>query len=68
MSALLEIDDLRVSVPYDGALRQVIRRVDLSVNAGESVGLVGESGSGKSMTARTVLRLLPRGAQVDGPR
>jgi oligopeptide/dipeptide ABC transporter ATP-binding protein len=66
VSALLEIDDLRVSVPYDGALRQVIRRVDLSVNAGESVGLVGESGSGKSMTARTVLRLLPRGAQVEG--
>ena len=66
MSALLEIDDLRVSVPYDGGLRQVIRRVDLSVNAGESVGLVGESGSGKSMTARTVLRLLPRGAQVEG--
>ena len=66
MSALLEIDDLRVSVPYDGVLRQVIRRVNLSVNAGESVGLVGESGSGKSMTARTVLRLLPRGAQVEG--
>ena len=66
MSALLEIDDLQVSVPYDGALRQVIRRVNLSVNAGESVGLVGESGAGKSMTARTVLRLLPRGAQVEG--
>ena len=66
MSALLKVEDLRVSVPYDGVLRQVIRRVNLSVNAGESVGLVGESGSGKSMTARTVLRLLPRGAQVEG--
>jgi oligopeptide/dipeptide ABC transporter ATP-binding protein len=66
VSALLEVEGLRVSVPYDGALRQVIHRVDLSIDAGESVGLVGESGSGKSMTARTVLRLLPRGAQVEG--
>jgi oligopeptide/dipeptide ABC transporter ATP-binding protein len=66
VSALLEVENLRVSVPYDGVLRQVIRRVDLSINAGESVGLVGESGSGKSMTARTILRLLPPGAQVEG--
>lgn len=66
MSALLEVEDLRVSVPYDGGRRQVIRRVDMSIDAGESVGLVGESGSGKSMTARAVLRLLPRGAQVEG--
>jgi oligopeptide/dipeptide ABC transporter ATP-binding protein len=44
----------------------VIHRVDLSIDAAESVGLVGESGSGKSMTARTILRLLPRGAQVEG--
>jgi oligopeptide/dipeptide ABC transporter ATP-binding protein len=66
VSALLEIEGLRVSVPYDGGLREVIRRVDLSIAAAESVGLVGESGSGKSMTARTVLRLLPRGARVEG--
>jgi oligopeptide/dipeptide ABC transporter ATP-binding protein len=66
VSALLEIAGLRVSVPADGMLRQVIRRVDLSIDAAESVGLVGESGAGKSMTARSVLRLLPRGARVEG--
>jgi oligopeptide/dipeptide ABC transporter ATP-binding protein len=66
VSALLEVEGLRVRVPHDGALRQVIHRVDLSIDAAESVGLVGESGSGKSMTARTILRLLPRGAQVEG--
>jgi oligopeptide/dipeptide ABC transporter ATP-binding protein len=66
MSALLEIAGLRVSVPDDGMLRQVLRRVDLSIGAAESVGLVGESGAGKSMTARSVLRLLPRGARVEG--
>jgi oligopeptide/dipeptide ABC transporter ATP-binding protein len=66
VSALLELEGLRVSVPYEGGLREVVRRVDLSIADGESVGLVGESGSGKSMTARAVVRLLPRGAQVEG--
>jgi peptide/nickel transport system ATP-binding protein len=66
VSALLELEGLRVSVPYEGGLRRVVHRVDLSVAAGESVGLVGESGAGKSMTARTVVRLLPPGATVEG--
>ncbi|HEV2929410.1 MAG TPA: ATP-binding cassette domain-containing protein, partial [Propionibacteriaceae bacterium] len=66
MSALLEIEGLRVSVPDDGALRVVVGGVDLSIAAGESVGLVGESGAGKTMTARAVLRLLPPGARVEG--
>jgi ABC-type glutathione transport system ATPase component len=46
VSALLEIKGLRVSVPDHGMLRVVVDRVDLSITAGESVGLVGESGSG----------------------
>jgi peptide/nickel transport system ATP-binding protein len=66
VSALLHLDGLRVSVPYEGGLRQVVDRVDLSIAAGESVGLVGESGAGKSMTARTVVGLLPPGARVEG--
>jgi peptide/nickel transport system ATP-binding protein len=66
VSALLEIEGLRVSVPDNGALRVVVGGVDLSIAAGESVGLVGESGSGKTMTARAVLRLLPPGARVEG--
>jgi oligopeptide/dipeptide ABC transporter ATP-binding protein len=66
VSALLELEGLRVGVPYEGGVREVVRRVDLTIAGGESVGLVGESGSGKSMTARAVLRVLPRGAQVEG--
>ncbi|HEY6706240.1 MAG TPA: ABC transporter ATP-binding protein [Actinomycetota bacterium] len=66
MSALLEIEGLRVSVPGNGTPRVVIGRVDLSIAAGESVGLVGESGAGKTMTARAVLRLLPPGARAEG--
>lgn len=63
---LLDIRRLRVTLPLDGTDRAVIHRVDLSVPAGAALGLVGESGSGKSLTARSVLRLLPPGARVDG--
>jgi oligopeptide/dipeptide ABC transporter ATP-binding protein len=66
VSALLELEGLRVGVPYEGGFREVVRRVDLTIADGESVGLVGESGSGKSMTARAVLRLLPHGSRVEG--
>jgi peptide/nickel transport system ATP-binding protein len=67
MSALLELEGLRVSLPDGrGGRRELVGPVDLSIAAGESVGLVGESGSGKTMTARAVLRLLPPGARVEG--
>jgi oligopeptide/dipeptide ABC transporter ATP-binding protein len=63
---LLEFDGLHVTLPVQGEHRTVIHRVDLTVPAGTAVGLVGESGSGKSLTARSVLRLLPPGARVGG--
>jgi len=58
MPKLLEITDL--SVDYRGRRRRwnrVIDRVEISVGAGETVGLVGESGSGKSTIGRAVLGL-----------
>jgi oligopeptide/dipeptide ABC transporter ATP-binding protein len=66
MSALLEVTGLTVRLPVEGQLRTVLRDVSLSVNQGEVLGLVGESGSGKSMTARSIMRLLPAGADVSG--
>lgn len=60
--ALLEVKDLQLSIGKFGILRDI----DLSVDAGEILGVIGESGSGKSMTALTVMQLLPIGATTTG--
>ncbi len=60
--SLLEIENLALAI--DG--RPILKGVDLSIAPGEIMGLVGESGSGKSMTALTVMQLLPAGAQARG--
>lgn len=61
-SPLLAIDDLSVAV---GGL-SILDGISLSVEAGRTTGVVGESGSGKSMTALSVLGMLPPGLRVTG--
>jgi peptide/nickel transport system ATP-binding protein len=65
---LLAIEDLRVGFPDSGDSKPVIDGLSLTISAGEVVALVGESGSGKSMTALSLVRLLPMGAAVTGGR
>jgi peptide/nickel transport system ATP-binding protein len=60
--SLLEIEKLSLDI---GGI-PILRGVDLSIREGEIMGLVGESGSGKSMTALTVMQLLPVGAHASG--
>ncbi|SEL66195.1 oligopeptide/dipeptide ABC transporter, ATP-binding protein, C-terminal domain-containing protein [Blastococcus sp. DSM 46786] len=63
---VLEIDGLTVRLEGSVGARPVLSDVSLHVAGGEVVGLVGESGSGKSVTCRTALGAVPRGASVDG--
>ncbi len=66
MTRLLEVSDLTVDFPTDGAPVQAVRGVNFRVDAGEVVALVGESGAGKSASAMAVVGLLPEFAEVAG--
>ncbi|TSK08066.1 MAG: ABC transporter ATP-binding protein [Geobacter sp.] len=59
MPVLLEITGLRTEFRVKGGTVKAVRGVDLAVEAGETLALVGESGCGKSITAASVLRLVP---------
>jgi microcin C transport system ATP-binding protein len=56
---LLEVDDLHVDFETEHGLLHAVRGVSFDIQPGQTVALVGESGSGKSVTALSVLRLLP---------
>lgn len=64
MSPLLRVAGLCVDIGQGPSSRRVVDHVSLSIDAGECLGMVGESGSGKSMTARSVIGLLPSSARV----
>ncbi|WP_407566702.1 dipeptide ABC transporter ATP-binding protein [Polymorphospora sp. A560] len=63
---MLSIENLSVVIRRRGREVAALSNVNLRVDAGEVVGLVGESGGGKSMVARSVVGLLPGGADATG--
>ncbi|SEN76869.1 peptide/nickel transport system ATP-binding protein [Methylobacterium sp. UNC300MFChir4.1] len=65
---ILSVSDLTVSFRSDGRWREVVHGVSFDVGPRETVALVGESGSGKSVSALSILRLLPRDASRIGGR
>ena len=64
MSALLQIKELKTWLDSSGGTVRAIDGVSIEVAPGETYAIVGESGCGKSMTALSVLRLLPEAGQI----
>ncbi|WP_349606471.1 ABC transporter ATP-binding protein [Cupriavidus sp. DF5525] len=65
---LLSIEDLRVTYGRGRDAAEVLHGLNLSVRAGEAIGLVGESGSGKSVASLAVMKLLGNAGWINGGR
>lgn len=63
MEKLLDVKDLSIVFEQGDTSNEVATGVHFEVAKGETLGIVGESGSGKSVTARSIMRLLPPNAQ-----
>jgi oligopeptide transport system ATP-binding protein len=65
---LLEVRNLRTTFRTEDGPVTAVNGLSFSLEAGETLGIVGESGSGKSVTALSIMRLLPRTATVTAER
>lgn len=65
MKSLIQIKDLSIGFISDNKYHQATEGVSLCIEHGKTLGIVGESGSGKSVTALSILRLLPAAAKID---
>lgn len=68
MSSILSVEGLDMKLPVPGGMLHAIRGLDFEVNSGETFCIVGESGSGKSLTALSLMGLLPRNALLSSKR
>jgi len=57
--SLLAVEELSLAFDDDGESRQVVEEASFALEAGRTLGLVGESGCGKTVTAMSIMRLLP---------
>jgi peptide/nickel transport system ATP-binding protein len=63
---LLEVNSLHIAFASHAGETPAVRGISFSIAPGETLALVGESGSGKSVTALSILRLLPPNARITG--
>lgn len=63
--SLLDIKNYSMSFRCEGGIYKTLNNISLSIQPKSMVALVGESGCGKSMTAMSILRLLPKNALID---
>ena len=63
--ALLSVESLRVTFPAEGGIARAVDGVSFTLSAGETLCVVGESGCGKSVTALSLLRLVPKPGRIE---
>jgi peptide/nickel transport system ATP-binding protein len=63
---LLHVQNLHLSLKRSGKYISILDDVSFQLDKGETLGIVGESGCGKSMTALSIMRLLPDKAKLEG--
>ena len=66
MTPVLDVRNLSTRITLTSSVVQAVGNVDVRIDAGETLGLVGESGCGKSMTALSIMGLLPPGGSIAG--
>ncbi len=66
MAPLLDITDLRTEIRLKEGIVHAVDGVTMHVEPGETLGIVGESGCGKTMTALSIMKLLPTGGSIAG--
>ena len=66
MEELLKIDNLSVGIKSPAGKVQAVRDVSFELHPGEVLAIVGESGCGKSMLCKTIMKLLPKSAKIEG--
>lgn len=67
MNSILQVERLQIYFKTQTGLIEAVKDIHFNLQKGEIVGLVGESGSGKSVTAQSILRLIPQeGTQQSG--
>ncbi len=66
MQPLLEIKNLSISFKKSNEIFKAVNEISFQIETGKFTAIVGESGSGKSLTALSILQLLPEGASISG--
>ncbi|MCS6773314.1 MAG: ABC transporter ATP-binding protein [Anaerolineae bacterium] len=65
---LLEVQDLKVEFNIRGGVIKAVDGLTFDIKRGQTVGIIGESGCGKSVTARAILRMVPKPGRITGGR
>jgi oligopeptide/dipeptide ABC transporter ATP-binding protein len=66
MDNILEVKGLKTHFKFDEGVVRAVDGVDFHIKPQGTLGIVGESGCGKSVTAQSIMRLLPRAAKIEG--